>query len=422
MCCATCPSPPSTRPSRRPALGWVRSTAGSARRTWPGWSARSGRGRSGSCSTSTTPRRPSAGAWSTRSCRRTSCCRPRRSGARRSPPTARPRCASSSTRSTRTPTTRAGCRSWPSPGWTRSCRPTRRRRAQTPSPRSASRSSASTSSRTDPVSGEWSSGTIRHSRPSEGKAMSIQIDLSSDVAVVTGGGSGIGEGIAMLLAEAGAKVAVADLSDEAAKTVAEQITSAGGTAIGVQLNIADEDSVRQGLESVREQLGPVSVLVNNAATWTIKKFADTTAEETQRIIDITLVGTINVMRAALPDLLETQGRIVNIASDSARTGEHSMSVYAGAKAGVIAMTKSLALEVGRKGVRANAVAPGTTVTPGSSAFIEQVGGADKLARAYPLGRLGSPDDIAGAVLFLASPLSAWITGQVLSVSGGYTMV
>jgi len=109
--------------------------------------------------------------------------------------------------------------------------------------------------------------------------MSIQIDLSSDVAVVTGGGSGIGEGIATLLAEAGAKVAVADLSAEAAKTVAEQITSAGGIAIGVQLNIADEDSVRQGLDSVREQLGPVSVLVNNAATWTIKKFADTTAEE-----------------------------------------------------------------------------------------------------------------------------------------------
>jgi len=252
--------------------------------------------------------------------------------------------------------------------------------------------------------------------------MSIQIDLSSDVAVVTGGGSGIGEGIATLLAEAGAKVAVADLSAEAAKTVAEQITSAGGTAIGVQLNIADEDSVRQGLASVREQLGPVSVLVNNAATWTIKKFADTTAEETQRIIDITLVGTINVMRAALPDLLETKGRIVNIASDSARTGEHSMSVYAGAKAGVVAVTKSLAQEVGRKGVRANAVAPGTTVTPGSAAFIEQVGGAEKLARAYPLGRLGAPGDIAGAVLFLASPLSAWITGQVLSVSGGYTML
>ena len=252
--------------------------------------------------------------------------------------------------------------------------------------------------------------------------MSIQIDLSSDVAVVTGGGSGIGEGIATLLAEAGAKVAIADLSSDAATSVAEQITSKGGAAIGVEMNIADEDSVRRGIAEVREQLGPVSVLVNNAGAWTIKKFADTTDDEARRVVDITLLGAITVMRAALPDLLETQGRIVNIASDSARTGEHSMAVYAGAKAGVIAVTKSLAKEVGRKGVRANVVAPGTTVTPGSSAFIEQVGGADKLARAYPLGRLGAPADIAGAVLFLASPLSTWITGQVLSVSGGYTMV
>jgi len=252
--------------------------------------------------------------------------------------------------------------------------------------------------------------------------MSIQIDLSSDVAVVTGGGSGIGAGIAVLLAEAGARVAVADLSEVAAKGVAEQITGKGGTAIGVRLDIADEASVRAGLAAVREQLGPVSVLVNNAATWTIKKFADTTADEARRVVDITLIGTMNVMRAALPDLLETRGTIVNIASDSARTGEHSMSVYAGAKAGVIGVTKSVAKEVGRQGVRANVVAPGTTVTPGSSAFIEQVGGADKLARAYPLGRLGTPDDIAGAVLFLASPLSTWITGQVLSVSGGYTML
>jgi len=252
--------------------------------------------------------------------------------------------------------------------------------------------------------------------------MSVQIDLSSDVAVVTGGGSGIGEGIATLLAEAGAKVAILDMSGEAAKTVADQINAAGGTAIGVEANITDEAGVEQALTSVREQLGPVSVLVNNAATWTIKKFADTSDEETRRVVDVTLIGTVNVMRAALPDLLATQGRIVNVASDSARTGEHSMSVYAGAKAGVIAVTKSVAQEVGRKGVRANVVAPGTTVTPGSSAFIEQVGGADKLARAYPLGRLGTPADIAGAVLFLASPLSAWITGQVLSVSGGYTML
>ena len=210
--------------------------------------------------------------------------------------------------------------------------------------------------------------------------MSVEIDLSADVAVVTGGGSGIGAGIASLLAQAGAKVAVLDMSGQAAKTVAEEINASGGTAIGVEANITDEAGVGQALASVRQQLGPVSVLVNNAATWTIKKFADTTAAETQRVVEVTLIGTVNVMRAALPDLVETQGRIVNVASDSARTGEHSMSVYAGAKAGVVAITKSLAQEVGRKGVRANVVAPGTTQTPGSAAFIEQVGGPDKLAK------------------------------------------
>jgi NAD(P)-dependent dehydrogenase (short-subunit alcohol dehydrogenase family) len=252
--------------------------------------------------------------------------------------------------------------------------------------------------------------------------MSVQIDLSADVAVVTGAGSGIGAGIATLLAEAGARVAILDVSAEAAKTVAEQLCAGGATAIGVQADITDVSGVEHALETIAEQLGPVSVLVNNAATWTIKKFADTTDEEIRRVVDVTLIGTINVTRAALPQLLATQGRIVNIASDSARTGEHSMSVYAGAKAGIVAFTKSVALEVGRKGVRANVVAPGTTVTPGSADFIAQVGGPEKLAKAYPLGRLGTPSDIAGAVLFLASPLSAWITGQVLSVSGGYTMV
>jgi NAD(P)-dependent dehydrogenase (short-subunit alcohol dehydrogenase family) len=112
---------------------------------------------------------------------------------------------------------------------------------------------------------------------------------------------------------------------------------------------------------------------------------------------------------------------VVISSDSARIGERYMSVYAAAKAGLLGFTKSVAREVGRQGVRVNAIAPGTTNTPGGSGFIEQAGGAEKLARAYPLGRIGEPQDIANAALFLVSPLSSWMTGQVLSVSGGFTM-
>ena len=255
-----------------------------------------------------------------------------------------------------------------------------------------------------------------------GETVSVQIDLSSDVAVVTGGGNGVGAGIAILLAQAGARVAVLDASSEAVNVVAEEINSDGGVAMAVVADIVDEVGVRRALAQVRAQLGPVSVLVNNAGIRTIKKFAETTAEETARVVGVSLFGTLTVVRVVLPDLLLTQGRIVNIASDSAGAGAHSMSLSAGADAGVVAVTKSLAKEVGRNGVRANVVVSGTTVTPGGSSFMEQPDEADKLARAHPLGRLGTPADIAGAVLFLASPLSAWITGQVLSVNGGYTMV
>jgi NAD(P)-dependent dehydrogenase (short-subunit alcohol dehydrogenase family) len=129
-----------------------------------------------------------------------------------------------------------------------------------------------------------------------------------------------------------------------------------------------------------------------------------------------------VTQAALPDIVARSGSIVIISSDGARIGERYMSVYAAAKSGLLGLAKSLARELGRDGVRVNAVAPGTTNTPGGAGFIERAGGADKLARAYPLGRIGEPQDIANAVLFLASPLASWITGQVLSVSGGFTMI
>lgn len=251
----------------------------------------------------------------------------------------------------------------------------------------------------------------------------LSIDLSGSVAVITGGGSGIGEATAKLLARAGAAVAVADLSEEAAKRVATEIEAAGGKALAVRCDVADEASVADALAQVRSELGPVRILVNNAATWVIKLFKDTTPAEAERIFSVTVTGTMNLTRAALPDLTASPGgRIVNIISDSGRTGEAYMAVYAAAKSALVGLTKSVAKEVGRFGTTVNGVSPGTTNTPGSAAFIESVGGEEKLARAYPLGRLGQPDDIAGAVAFFASPLADWVTGQILSVSGGYTMV
>lgn len=251
--------------------------------------------------------------------------------------------------------------------------------------------------------------------------MSISIDLSGQVAVVTGGGSGIGEAIARTLARAGATVAIADISTENGGRVVKEIEADGGHAIAVSLDLADRASVESGIAEVRSQLGRIDHLVNNAATWAIKSFADHTPAEIDRIVGITLTGTVTVTQVALPDILATGGSIVVISSDGARAGEAYMSVYAGAKAGLIGFAKSVAKEVGRKGVRVNVVAPGTTATPGSAGFIDQVGGADKLAKSYPLGRIGEPQDIANATLFLVSPLSSWITGQVLSVSGGFSM-
>jgi len=251
--------------------------------------------------------------------------------------------------------------------------------------------------------------------------MSIPIDLVGQVAIVTGGGSGIGEATAATLARAGAAVAVADLSADAAGRVAEDIERNGGRACAVTLDISDRNSVAAGLTDVRAELGPVSILVNNAAAWAVKPFAEHTAEEIDRVVRVTLTGTMAVTQAALPDIVAGSGSIVIISSDGARIGERYMSVYAAAKSGLLGLAKSLAREVGRDGVRVNAVAPGTTNTPGGAGFIEQAGGADRLARAYPLGRIGEPQDIANAVLFLASPLASWITGQVLSVSGGFTM-
>lgn len=253
--------------------------------------------------------------------------------------------------------------------------------------------------------------------------MTVTIDLEGRVALVTGAGSGIGEAIARTLARAGAAVAVADLAEDAAKRVAGDIEERGGRALAVAVDVSDESSVGQAVAQIQAGLGPVRILVNNAAMWAIKPFKDTTPAEIDRIFAVTVTGSMHMTRAALTDLCANPGgRVVNIISDSGRTGEHSMAAYAGAKAALMGFTKSLAKEVGRAGTTVNGVSPGTTETPGSASFIESAGGAEKLARAYPLGRLGRPDDIADAVLFFASPLSDWITGQILSVSGGYTMV
>lgn len=250
--------------------------------------------------------------------------------------------------------------------------------------------------------------------------MSMIVDLAGRRALVTGGGSGIGRGCAELLAGAGASVVVADMNESAANDTASNIVQGGGDATAVRLNVTDWDdacAVADGQGSA----GGLHILVNCAATWSIGPFAKMTPAEWASDIAVTLSGTLTTTRALLPVITASGGgSIVNIGSDAGRVGERNQAVYSAAKAGVIGFTKALALEHGRDSIRVNCVCPGLTRTPATAAYLERMQPED-IRRAYPLGRVGEPLDIAKAVLFLASDLSDWVTGQVLSVSGGYSM-
>lgn len=251
--------------------------------------------------------------------------------------------------------------------------------------------------------------------------MSIEINLNGHVAIVTGAGRGIGCETAQLLARAGARVVIADIDEASAHAAAEQIRALGGDTIGVRTDVTNPDDARALAQAALEKFGRIDILVNNAARWTTKLFKDMTPEDYDANLRVTLYGTLFVSRAALDAMMEQKyGRIVNLISDAGRVGEPYLSVYAAAKGGVAAFTKALAKEVGRYNITVNGVAPGITHTPGAQEFIQSAGGEEKLAKAYPLRRLAQPNDIANAILFLASDMSAYMTGQIFSVSGGYT--
>ncbi|MDH6214400.1 SDR family NAD(P)-dependent oxidoreductase [Streptomyces pseudovenezuelae] len=245
------------------------------------------------------------------------------------------------------------------------------------------------------------------------------------VALVTGAGRGIGEAIADRLAAHGATVAVCDLDAEAAGKVAGLLADRYGVrTTGVGADISDSAAVRAAVERVTAELGPVDVLVNNAAVDVIGRFVDSTEESWDRIIAVNLRGTITMTRAVLDSMIEHGGgRVVLIASDAGRVGSSGEVVYSATKGGVIAFGKALAREMARHGITVNSVCPGPTDT----ALLGQVAEYsqkmyDATVRAIPLRRVAQPADIAGVVAFLASDDAAYMTGQTLSVSGGLTMV
>lgn len=243
----------------------------------------------------------------------------------------------------------------------------------------------------------------------------------SRVAVVTGGASGIGLGVARRLAAAGHELALMDLDGPAAEVAAESLRAEGHQAIGLQTDVSDRAAVRSSFERTRAELGPVGILVTSAGIESFTPLAEITDELWDRIIGVNLTGTFACVQAAIPDMVSAGwGRIVTIASSSAQSGAPNMAHYVSSKGGVISMTKAIAVEFARSGITANTIPPTLVDTP-MARKAEAAGdfiGVDVVAPMVPVGRAATPDDIAAAAAFLCSEDAEYITGQVVGVNGG----
>jgi len=249
--------------------------------------------------------------------------------------------------------------------------------------------------------------------------------LDGKTALVTGAGSGIGQAIAQRLAADGARVAILDIDMDATRVTEQRVHDAGGAALSIAADIGDFGAVQAAVQATRDRLGPVAILVNNAGWDRIQPFADNPPELWDRLIHINLKGPIHCCRAVLDDMRGLgSGRIISISSDAARVGSTGEAVYAACKGGIISFSKTLAREVARNQITVNVVCPGPTDTRLLDEVRSGPDGAriiDAMTRGIPLRRLGQPDDVAGAVSYFASPDACFVTGQVLSVSGGLTM-
>ena len=243
----------------------------------------------------------------------------------------------------------------------------------------------------------------------------------SRVAVVTGGASGIGLGVARQFVADGHRVAVLDRDRTGAAAAAAELGAEGGQAIGVESDVADRASVDAAFAQVRAELGPVEVLVTSAGVESFDALLDITMATWDRIIAVNLTGTFTCVQAAVPDMLAAGwGRIVTIASSSAQSGAPNMAHYAASKGGVIGLTKALAVELARQHITVNTIPPSLVDTP-MARKAEAAGdfpGVDVVGPMVPLGRAGTPADIAAACSFLCSDSGSYITGQVIGVNGG----
>ena len=243
----------------------------------------------------------------------------------------------------------------------------------------------------------------------------------SRTAVVTGGGSGMGAAICRHLARQGRKVAVLDVNGTAADGVASELVAQGSAALGLAVDVSDRAAVEEALEAVRAALGPTEIMVTSAGIEGFEDFLDISPDAWDRMLAVNLTGTFHCLQAVVPDMVDAGwGRIVTISSSSAQSGTRRMSHYVASKGGVIAFTKALALDLAPEGITVNTIPPGVIDTPMMRRPIES-GAMDVdavIARA-PLGRLGTPEDIAVACAFLCSEEAGYITGQQINVNGGW---
>ena len=249
--------------------------------------------------------------------------------------------------------------------------------------------------------------------------------IKDKVALVTGGSRGIGRAICLRLAEEGTKVAIADVLEDEARKTADDILAAGGQAQVVKTDVTQLDQVQACVRQVTDSWGPIDVLVNNAGWDKIEPFLHSAPETWEKVIAINLRGPINFCHTVAAQMAERgQGKIISISSDAGRVGSTGEAVYSACKAGIIGFSKTLARELARAKINVNVICPGPTDT----ALLQQVSSGEKgakiisaMTRAVPFRRLGQPEEIANAVAFFASPDADFVTGQVLSVSGGLTM-
>jgi 3-oxoacyl-[acyl-carrier protein] reductase len=250
--------------------------------------------------------------------------------------------------------------------------------------------------------------------------MEERLKLEGKVALVTGAAQGIGKAVALLLARNGADIVVSDINPEKAEETANEIKSIGRNALAIQGNVANWNDVERMVETILEKFAKIDILVNNAGITRDKLILRMTEEDWDAVLDVNLKGTFHCTKAVVRHMAKQRsGKIVNIASVVGEMGNAGQANYSASKAGVIGLTKTVAREFAQRGININAIAPGYIQTPMTDALPEKA--KEELKKLIPMERLGKPEDVAEAVLFLVSEESSYITGQVLNVNGGIYM-